>query len=201
LYLVDEGDRPRFAELGVVADFQLAPSSVDAYYTSFMRGLIGTTRASQLLPALELYSEGALVTLSSDWDADVLSPIRKIQTVLTRPDGRSFSNLESVISLLTLNPAILLQHADKTGSLEVDKAADLVLLDKNIFELPVSEIHRANVMLTVLQGEAVYDPEGIMGEEIGIVPVRTSQARSFEGRWMRLLVPCLSLSISLLLAR
>lgn len=131
-YLVDESDRGRFAALTAVADFQLAPSSVDVSYADFMADLIGTTRASQLLPALEIWEAGGLVVLSSDYDADVFSPIAKIQTVLTRPDGRSFPSVESVIPLMTLNPAILLQHDDKAGSLEVGKAADLVVLDKDI---------------------------------------------------------------------
>jgi hypothetical protein len=196
LYLVNETDWTRFAQLGVVADFQLAPSSVDTSYTEFMKNLIGETRASQLLPALELYNAGALLTLSSDWDADVLSPIRKIQTVLTRPDGRSFPNVESVIPLLTINPAVLLQHDDKTGSIEVGKSADLVVLDKNIFELQVDEIHTAQVILTMFQGEVIYDPEGIMGEEIGNVPVPTSAGATLCGNWRRnFLLQALSLCI------
>jgi hypothetical protein len=80
---------------------------------------------------------------------DVLSPMCKIQTVFTRPDGRSFPNVQSVIPILTPNPAILLQHDDKTGSTGVDKAADLVVLDKNsLEELSVEEIHTARVILT-----------------------------------------------------
>jgi imidazolonepropionase-like amidohydrolase len=89
----------------------------------------------------------------------------KIQTVFTRPDGRSFPNVQSVIPILTPNPAILLQHDDKTGSTGVDKAADLVVLDKNsLEELSVEEIHTARVILTMFQGEAVYHPNRITGE-------------------------------------
>jgi len=192
-YLVDEMDRSRFVELDAVADFQLAPSSVDPSYAEYIADFIGTTRASELLPALEVHNAGGLVTLSSDWDADVLSPITKIQTVLTRADGRSFPDVESVIPLITLNPAILLQHDDKTGSIAVGKAADIVVLDKNIFELPVEEIHTAQVMVTMLQGEAIYDPEGIMGEKIHTSLPTTSSAPSLCGKWM-----CL-MSIGLLL--
>ena len=71
---------------------------------------------------------------------------------------------------MTINPARLLQHENKTGSIEVGKAADLVVLDKNIFEIPVEEIHTVQVLMTMFQGEAVYDPEGMLGETIGSVP-------------------------------
>ena len=89
LYMIDDRDRNRFSELGVVADFQLAPSSLDLEYRDFLANdLIGSDRASRLLPAAELYNNtDSLITLSSDWDADVLSPLVKMQAVLSRPDG------------------------------------------------------------------------------------------------------------------
>ena len=97
------------------------------------------------------------MTLSSDWDADVLSPLVKLETVLTRTDGQAFDSLDQVIPMLTINPAIALQHADKTGSIQVGKFADLVVLDKDIFQLPTSEISSAKVSRTYLQGEVVFD--------------------------------------------
>lgn len=42
---------------------------VDASHAALMADLIGTTQAFQLSPALELYNEGVIVILSSDWDA------------------------------------------------------------------------------------------------------------------------------------
>ena len=58
LYLVHPDDRPRFAELDVIADFQLAPSSVDWAYRSDMAELIGP-RSEKLLPAFDLHDQGA----------------------------------------------------------------------------------------------------------------------------------------------
>ena len=159
LYLIDDRDKYRFASLGVIADFQMAPSSVDLEYRDFLSNdLIGSTRANRLLPATELYYDtDALITLSSDWDADVLSPLVKIQTVLSRPDGRSFQNVEEVIPMLTINGAKLLRQDNRTGSLEPGKYADFVVIDKNIFLLPINEIGSAKVMLTILEGKMVYN--------------------------------------------
>ena len=159
LYLIDDRDKYRFASLGVVADFQLAPSSVDLEYRDFLSNdVIGSTRANRLLPATELYYDtDALITLSSDWDADTLSPLVKIQTVLSRPDGRSFQKIEDVIPLLTINGAKLLRHDNRTGSLEPGKYADFVVIDKNIFQLPINEIGSAKVTLTILEGQMVYN--------------------------------------------
>ena len=43
-----------------------------------------------------------------------------------------------------------------TGSLEVGKAADLVVLDRNLFEIPASEINNAKVLFTLFEGKEVY---------------------------------------------
>jgi predicted amidohydrolase YtcJ len=48
----------------------------------------------------------------------------------------------------------------ETGSIEVGKAADLIVLDRNLFEIPAHEIHRAKVLLTLLDGKAVYRDAG-----------------------------------------
>ncbi len=157
LYQVAASDMPRFESLGVVADFQMAPSSIDAENKAFMANFIGE-RSADLLPIDALLAAGASVTLSSDWDADSLSPVEKIQTVLTRDAVDSEIDLARAIEMLTIEPARLLRHDETTGSLEPGKFADLVILEHNLFELPSERIGDAGVVATLLQGEPVYDP-------------------------------------------
>jgi predicted amidohydrolase YtcJ len=45
---------------------------------------------------------------------------------------------------------------DKQGSIEVGKRADLVVIDRNLFDIPASEISDANVTMTVFDGRTVY---------------------------------------------
>jgi len=76
--LVSESDRDRFASLDVVADFQLAPGSDDLVFKYFLANSgIGSVRR---LSALELYQAGSAITLSNDWDEDVVSPIHCTQS-------------------------------------------------------------------------------------------------------------------------
>ena len=162
-YLIDESDRSRFADLGAIADFQLAESSFGEEYRDNLREAIGSTLESQLLPAVDVHEAGAMVTLSSDWDADSLSPLKKIQIALTKQvSGKPFPDLETVLPMLTINGATLLQQDDITGSIEVGKYADLVVLDKNIFDIPKSQISSAKVVTTMLQGEVIHG-EGVPG--------------------------------------
>ncbi len=161
LYLVDEADFPRFKKLGVVADFQLAPSSLDPEYDDFIRAFIGD-RADDLLPAGSLRDAGAEIVMSSDFDADELSPLIKMQAALTR-DRNGAPDIETAIEWMTINPARLLHQDKTTGSLEVGKYADIAVIDRDITELKADEIGKAKVVATLLQGKPVYDPQGLFG--------------------------------------
>ena len=61
-----------------------------------------------------------------------------------------------MISLYTINAAWA-HHLDRmTGSIEVGKLADLVVLDRNLFEIPVDRIHEVRVDRTLLERKTVY---------------------------------------------
>lgn len=154
LYLVDPADRGRFAQLGVVADFQYSVASIEDEYIQLMTPFLGN-RTQQLLPLFEMLETDAKVTLSSDYDADDLSPLAKIETVL-QYDEDEVLTVEDVVKLMTLNVAFLLHQEDSTGSIEVGKFADLVVIDRDITTIPINNISRAQVLLTILEGEEVY---------------------------------------------
>ena len=61
-----------------------------------------------------------------------------------------------MISLYTINAAWVHHQESETGSIEVGKLADLVVLDRNLFDVPVSMIHEVRVVRTLLEGRTVY---------------------------------------------
>jgi predicted amidohydrolase YtcJ len=61
-----------------------------------------------------------------------------------------------MISLYTINTAWAHHLERETGSIEPGKLADLVVLDRNLFDLPVSRIHEARVVWTLLEGRTVW---------------------------------------------
>ncbi|NKB23784.1 MAG: amidohydrolase family protein [Kiritimatiellae bacterium] len=158
LYLIDRKDRPRFKTLGVVADFQLSPDSIDPDYADYMEEYIGD-RAHELLPVASMLDSGAKVILSSDWDADVLEPFEKIETVVTRATN-GIPGIATAIKMMTLDAAYLLHHEDKTGSIEEGKLADLIILDQDLFTIPTNQIKNTKVLMTLLSGEEVYRAPG-----------------------------------------
>ncbi|WP_185827478.1 amidohydrolase [Halomonas nitroreducens] len=151
--LVRPEDVPRFAALDVTADFQPSEYFTTPYLDGY-RPLIGA-RARQLLPMRRLHDAGARLTLSSDWDVNPLSPLGIMQSALSLGE-RSLPSLAAAVRAYTLDAAYVLGQEDDTGSLEVGKQADLVVLDRNIFELPVTRLDEARVLWTLLGGEEVY---------------------------------------------
>lgn len=154
-YLVASDDVSRFAELGVIADFQSSADAVATDYHEFLSDFIGD-RAFDLIPIATLIDSGAAVSLSSDWDAGPLPPLGTIERALTR-DTNAVPDLQTALELATINAAYALGHDDRTGSIEVGKLADFVVFDRNLFTVPVDVLDEVSVVLTVLGGDVVYD--------------------------------------------
>ncbi len=153
-YLVHPDDLARFGQLGVVADLQQSEDAVATDYHEFLSEFIGE-RAFDLIPTAGLIEAGATVTLSSDWDAGPLPPLGTIERSLTR-EANAVSDVETAVAMATIDAAYALGHEDMTGSIELGKYADYVILDRNIFEVDTENIDDAETLLTVVGGKPVY---------------------------------------------
>jgi len=56
-----------------------------------------------------------------------------------------------------LDSAYLMNIEREIGSIEVGKRADMIVLDKNLFGIPPEEIDSTKVLMTVFEGDVVYD--------------------------------------------
>ncbi len=61
-----------------------------------------------------------------------------------------------MIDAYTINAAWLMHQEDQAGSIEVGKRADIVVLDRNLFAIPATQINEARVVMTLLEGEVIY---------------------------------------------
>ena len=68
-------------------------------------------------------------------------------------------DLETILHAYTLEGAYSLFKENDIGSLETGKLADIVILDRNLFQIPKNEIHKAVVDLTIFDGKIVYERE------------------------------------------
>ena len=166
LELIDPADIPRFQALGVVANFQALWAYADPYITQLTEPILGPERSSRLYPIGSVVRSGGLYAGGSDWSVSSLNPLDAIQVAVTRrgPDAPAgpawlpdeLVDLPTAIAAYTTNGAFLSFEEKRRGSIEAGKAADLIVLDRNLFKVPAQQIHEANVILTLLEGKVVY---------------------------------------------
>ncbi|KGF80260.1 amidohydrolase [Massilia sp. JS1662] len=163
---LDKADLPRFAQLGAVVD--MSPMLwYPAPFTPLFDKVVGPERTQESVPIKSLFDAGALVAAGSDWPAarPLPDPWVGIQGMITRrdPEGRmpgvlgpqEAVTLERALLAYTLNPARGMGIDAETGSIEVGKSADLIVLDRNLFKIPVTEIHKTRVLGTWFEGREV----------------------------------------------
>ena len=163
--LISESDLARAADLGVVAIFQPLWASLDEYMM-LVAERVGTERMTHMYPVASLMRAGGTVAYGSDWPVGPANPLEGIEVALTRrhtgategarlaPDERI--TLAQAIRNYTLNSAFALRKDAVSGSLTVGKSADLVVLDRDLFNMPENEIAKTRVLFTLFAGKPVY---------------------------------------------
>jgi predicted amidohydrolase YtcJ len=166
LFLRDE-DIPRFRNLNVVADF----SPVIYYRSPQMRVLeevVGAGNMKYLANIKKSMEGGVQVAIGSDWPTGAVdaNPLRMLQVLVTRKDpyvrnsdeplGEPIS-LNDAIRAMTMGGAYSMRKENELGSIEKGKAADMVVLSRNLFEIDPGSIIDTRVVYTIFGGDVVYD--------------------------------------------
>ena len=176
IQLVAARDILRFKELGVVAVPQPYWFMKDDYYYNLQVPYLGQKRADEEYPMESFFRAGVVVASGSDYAVTIpCDPLRAIQIGITRslpgvsdprevlwPEERA--TLDQMIASFTSNGAYANFVDDATGSIEVGKAADLIVLDQNLFRVPAGEIGKVKVVLTFFGGKKVFADEAIKNE-------------------------------------
>ncbi|MGG8409824.1 amidohydrolase, partial [Streptomyces sp. 12297] len=172
LQIVDPADLKRFAQLGVAACMQLQWAARDTWTMDALLPYIGPERHRWMYPARSLEKAGARLSGGSDWPVDALQVWNQIRTSIDRKgaegDGPLYRELEglsraSTLRMHTLGTAWQLRQDALTGTVERGKAADLVLLDRDVTRCPVKDISDTRVELTLVGGKAVHDAHSATG--------------------------------------
>ena len=171
LELIADEDFPRFKELDVVANFS------PHWHGGWIDGsqyTLGQERFDRMYRAQPLISDGATVTFSSDivstfeWHTDRGNPYMGMQIGHTRiepeyedpervrlPLSEQLSRKDLLLGY-TINGARQLNMDADTGSIQVGKAADLVVLNDDLFEVESSEIRYVKPTAVLMEGELVH---------------------------------------------
>lgn len=169
IQVIADRDLDRFAELGVIAQSTPLWASYDEHGKQF----VSDDQFRRYWRFNSLNERGVRLTFGSDYPASGagtrgLSPMLQIEIGHTRqyagepdapvqPRASERLDLETLLRGFTIDAAYQLRMEDEIGSITVGKYADLVVLDRDIFEIDKHSIHRTGVVLTLLGGEIVYE--------------------------------------------
>jgi predicted amidohydrolase YtcJ len=162
--LIHPDDIPRFAELNVAAE--MCPILWYPIPGLDWEAWLGPDR--KVWPVKSLIEAEALVIYGSDWPVvPTANPWPGIESMVTRADPTGASDetlwreqavdLATAIRIFTLNGAVANRSADRSGSLEVGKEADFIVLDRNIFEVPITDVSETRVLMSVVGGTEIIN--------------------------------------------
>ncbi|MDM5312235.1 amidohydrolase [Peribacillus frigoritolerans] len=166
--VIDSDDIERFSKLGVIASMQpdhMAASSREVYSS-----IIGPEREKNVFLTKSLLNTGASLALGTDFPVSIsLNPMRQIYTAITRVDSSGNPQniwhpeqkltLAEALKAYTYGSAYGCFREHELGTIEEGKLADLVVLDRNLFDIPESEVLKTKVELTINDGKVVYKSE------------------------------------------
>jgi predicted amidohydrolase YtcJ len=163
--ILDAAEIPRFARLGIIASMQPTHATSDM---PWVPARIGPARMEEgAYVWRKLRSAGARIAAGSDFPVEDPNPLLGFYAAITRQDqsgnpqggwmpAERLSRIEA-LRAITIDAAYAAHAETLLGSLEAGKLADLVMLDRDIMQVPAAQIPGTTVKLTIVGGQTVYE--------------------------------------------
>jgi predicted amidohydrolase YtcJ len=157
-------DIERMARLGIIASMQPTHATSDMPWAG---DRVGEHRLAGAYAWRKVLNAGGRLALGSDFPVESADPRLGLYAAVTRQDlqgnpsggwlpGEKLTR-EEALRGFTLDAAWSLFLDHEVGSLEVGKRADLVVFARDPMTVPEAEIPKAEIDLTVVDGEVVYE--------------------------------------------
>lgn len=168
IQVIHPEDVSRFRSLGVAANMQALWATFEPQMVDLTLPFLGEERSAWQYPFGDLLRAGAVLAAGSDWSVSSPDPLAAIHVAVNRMAGPGHEegdyppflpdqalDLATALTAYTAGSAYV-NHLDDTGQLRVGALADLVVLDRDPFAAPASEIGSTGVEQTFVEGERVY---------------------------------------------
>ncbi len=163
--MIHPEDVPRFRELGVIANCQPYWAQHDPQMDELTIPFLGPDRAPLQYPFASLHASGATLAFGSDWSVSTANPLEEMEVAIRRADP-SARDAEAFLPEQRLSLPLALaaftkgsshvNHDDDAGSIEEGNRADLVVLDRNLFDAHDATVADARVEHTIAAGRVVF---------------------------------------------
>jgi predicted amidohydrolase YtcJ len=162
--IINPLDIPRFDKLGIIPSMQPSHAIGDLF---FAPSRLGIDRLKGAYAWQSLIKSGVVVPGGSDAPVERGEPMIEFYAAVARKDQKGFSaegwhpeeavTRAQAVKMFTLWPAYAAFEEKLRGSIEVGKLADLTILSADILTIPELEILKTRCVMTVINGEIVYE--------------------------------------------
>lgn len=162
--IVNPADIPRFAKMGIIPSMQPSHAIGDLF---FAPSRVGIKRLAGSYAWESFIKSGVVVPGGSDAPVERGEPMIEFYAAVARKDQKGFSGdgwhpeeavtRAQALKMFTLWPAYAAFEETLRGSIEVGKLADLTILSADIMKIPEAEILKTRCVMTVINGEIVFE--------------------------------------------
>ncbi|MNF22028.1 N-substituted formamide deformylase precursor [compost metagenome] len=162
LQMVNPKEFARFKPLNVIASMQLYWASADEMSIDLLKPYISALEFQYMYPARSLLKNGATISGASDWPVSSPEPWKAIAQAISRQGPKGVLNKDEAIDRQTMfyaytrNAARTIGLERQIGSLAPGKQADMIVLDRDVFNAPEAQLADTQVLKTWFAGHEVY---------------------------------------------
>lgn len=168
LELVHEDDFKRIKELGIFPSVQPEHLALtQTFEANPYPEVLGEERAAKSFPYRSLYEAAGVLGIGSDCPVVDNNPFLEIFRAVTRvhndfqPEGgwtpSEKLTLGEILKCYTYGSAYGVRREYEIGSLSAGKFADLVVIDKDLFQIPEADLLDRKVIMTIMDGKIIYE--------------------------------------------
>ena len=162
--VISAQDIPRFAQLGVIPSMQASHQTSDM---GWAEARVGPQRVRGAYAWRSLLNTGVVIPNGSDFPVEQVNPLISFHSAVTRQDPANLPaggwypaqvmTRDEALRAMTIWPAYAAFQEKELGSLTPGKYADFVVLDRDIMQVPATEILATRVLATYLGGKIVHE--------------------------------------------
>lgn len=176
LQFVSPPDLKRFAQAGVVANFQPLWACEDDQNAELTVPFVGHERAAWQYRIGEVFRQGGRVAFGSDWPVSTPDPLQEMHVAVNRMLSARLGEagtpettrpllpeeaitVDAAVHSFTAGVAYVNHEEDVAGTLAPGMLADVAVIDQDLYRIPPGAIGSTSVDMTIASGQVVHGDE------------------------------------------